>query len=713
VTQPTPYQRQFNYTGWSSASPNRQQPGINLDADFNAVALTISQILANLALIQRDDLRLANSSVGIDQLDPIALALIGSEGFAVRGQWTPIAAYRRGDIVSLDGNVYLITVAHTSSTDIAVDLTSGYLQLVFQPPDIITYTNDPASPLGLVGTPGAAVEPARRDHVHPYPLLTSLGVSPFMQTVIGETNSLDVKTGLAIEIVTPEDFGAIADFTGDPLTATDNYAALTAAINAAATRRARLMLTRAYYSASPIVLTDTYIDWLATTDGGLAFGATDGLSITQADYTIPTTIRNVDIWTTGQEDGRGLSVVYSAHDSITNRNLPRCFIDEVSVRGWNKFEHGWENGAYVEDVHAAGIGRMWIVGRHNLDAPTQRQALGNMVVGLTYAGIGGSTAIPGDSILDTVHVYCAQDAIRITGEVEGLSITACKLVGVWRGVYSNMDTLRPGLQVYGNHINYFDAGIELYKQPQAQVFANLLYKYVGSDGLSVGVKLTLCDENYVGQNTHINSCTDAAVSGEFTCVQVANSVDCLVDAQIAEKASRIVHLTGSTIGCRVRAQTFAGGAFFTNSTANSAVIDASTGPNFVAGRWGSNKNPGVVTVTSSDTPVVSVGTPVNVRAGQRFRVSGKLAFTKGGTAGLINYSVAKSAGTATIVFYHDAAVMSGSTNPVAAGTGTLAVDAEMTVTGDGTLQLTMNSASLGSDATIAAGGGQLTMSEMQ
>src|SRR3546814_12831159 len=62
VAQPTPYTRQYDFTDHSTNSPTTPQPGVHLDAEFNAVKLTTDQIRANLALIQRDDGKIANRS---------------------------------------------------------------------------------------------------------------------------------------------------------------------------------------------------------------------------------------------------------------------------------------------------------------------------------------------------------------------------------------------------------------------------------------------------------------------------------------------------------------------------------------------------------------------------------------------------------------------------------------------------------------------------
>lgn len=65
----TPYNRQANFTSFQSSNPTTPLPGDDLDAELTAIEATTDSIAASLALILRDDNRLAAASVGYDQLD--------------------------------------------------------------------------------------------------------------------------------------------------------------------------------------------------------------------------------------------------------------------------------------------------------------------------------------------------------------------------------------------------------------------------------------------------------------------------------------------------------------------------------------------------------------------------------------------------------------------------------------------------------------------
>jgi hypothetical protein len=76
VAQPTTYDRQFNFANQQALTPATPVPANQLDTEYNAIKITLDEILSNLALIQRDDGELANETVGEDQLKP-ELALLG------------------------------------------------------------------------------------------------------------------------------------------------------------------------------------------------------------------------------------------------------------------------------------------------------------------------------------------------------------------------------------------------------------------------------------------------------------------------------------------------------------------------------------------------------------------------------------------------------------------------------------------------------------
>jgi hypothetical protein len=131
MTQPAAYTPSHSFTD----NPSSQLGG-NLDAEFAAIQTTLVRTLANLALIQRDDTRLRNDSVGVDQFDATALALIGSAGFNVRGAWATTTNYALGDLVSDSGIIYLCVTVHTSGT-LATDVAAGKFNSIFDATDTI------------------------------------------------------------------------------------------------------------------------------------------------------------------------------------------------------------------------------------------------------------------------------------------------------------------------------------------------------------------------------------------------------------------------------------------------------------------------------------------------------------------------------------------------------------------------------------------------
>ena len=121
MAQPRDYTRQFNFNDFQATSPADPLPGVRVDAELNAVKLTLDDLNTNIAKIQRDDGKLGNQAVHKDSFDPGALALINVTGFSPQGDWTTARAYNVGDIVDFNSGTYLATTAHTSSAAFATD----------------------------------------------------------------------------------------------------------------------------------------------------------------------------------------------------------------------------------------------------------------------------------------------------------------------------------------------------------------------------------------------------------------------------------------------------------------------------------------------------------------------------------------------------------------------------------------------------------------
>jgi len=130
MAQPTPYNRLYNFTDFQTVNPTSPLPATQVDNELNAAALTVSQIRANLGLIQRDDGALANQTVTPDSLSAATLAMINQGEYNPRGAWATATVYAVGDIVTFNAATYLALVAHTAAATFAADLAANKWLLI-------------------------------------------------------------------------------------------------------------------------------------------------------------------------------------------------------------------------------------------------------------------------------------------------------------------------------------------------------------------------------------------------------------------------------------------------------------------------------------------------------------------------------------------------------------------------------------------------------
>lgn len=146
MAQPSPYNRQFSFTNFSSAFPSTPLPGQSVDGELNAVQQTLAQVLANLALIQRDDGAIANGSIGTAQLSSAITV-----GFTVPTVWQTGVAYitNPASTVFHGAAFYSCRVAHTAGT-FATDLAAGKWLLILDLSSIpiVAASQVPVTPAG-------------------------------------------------------------------------------------------------------------------------------------------------------------------------------------------------------------------------------------------------------------------------------------------------------------------------------------------------------------------------------------------------------------------------------------------------------------------------------------------------------------------------------------------------------------------------------------
>lgn len=125
MAQPPPYNRAFNFANQQALTPADPVPAPRIDEELNRVKLTLDQVLANLALIQRDDTAIRNKTIGYDQLKDE----LNGFGFNPPEEWATDTNYIARDTVFFDNSFYRAVQSHTSDV-FATDLAAGKWALV-------------------------------------------------------------------------------------------------------------------------------------------------------------------------------------------------------------------------------------------------------------------------------------------------------------------------------------------------------------------------------------------------------------------------------------------------------------------------------------------------------------------------------------------------------------------------------------------------------
>lgn len=243
MAQPTPYVPATDFSDHTANQPDVPQDGTDMDAEFQAIKTTTDQIRTNLALIQRDDGKLANGIV-----TPASLSDEIYAGISRAIPWATATDYLAGDLVWYLSVLYSANEDHTSTTNPTIDTANWteILDMTATAPDIIT--QDAQDAANAAGAAQAAAEAAATSTASlvtsvaylwagtaggtantlvltPQPTLSSYTPGHKLRFIVGTTNTsavqMNTNNALGVRTIKKTIGGALVDLApGDMVAAT-------------------------------------------------------------------------------------------------------------------------------------------------------------------------------------------------------------------------------------------------------------------------------------------------------------------------------------------------------------------------------------------------------------------------------------------------------------------------------------------------------------
>lgn len=144
-----------------------------LDSELSAVSLSITALISNLALIQRDDGRIKDAVVEPYNFSAASKAYVLGTKWNARGLWSSTQVYAVNDMVDQGGAAYICAAAHTSDS-FATDYAAGKWQIFTSSATGTAVSFTPNSTIASTNVQAAIEEVDSKARAVGLPLLSAL-----------------------------------------------------------------------------------------------------------------------------------------------------------------------------------------------------------------------------------------------------------------------------------------------------------------------------------------------------------------------------------------------------------------------------------------------------------------------------------------------------------------------------------------------------------
>lgn len=554
-----------------------------------------------------------------------------------------------------------------------------------------------------------------------YVLVRSIGAR-YVVVASGGSGDLDYtgSGGVKLDVVAGpagstsfKAFGAVGDGT------TNDAAAVQAALRSGIPIKNSRYDTFALSSAVTAPDVSTYVR-----GGVLKYTSASGNAIS-LHHTTAVTVDwdDVEIRTTQENTGRGLSISYSAAVLSANRHLKLVSLgDGVQIGGTAAETGAFAAGLYLDNVNNPDLGALHIRGRRNLGAAAgseDREYLAG-TKGIVVTSTDSSQPVLID--MGKVHVRAVETALSVTGAVEGLTIEGGQFINCGDGIAVDFTDLvsppgdaQPGVFIRGVHVNAARKPIRIVNGYEVFIGGCELYRFSNVDGENfVGIDCDTVSEAQIHDNV-ISGANATGSPGTVAMMALDNF-----------KRSRVVGNIGRNLDSGI-AVTDAGSIYnqFDDNQAfnSSAKADFNT-VTFSGSAVGTSNvvrckgarleaNTAGVTVAATTTTIIALSIPDAI-VGERYRVQAQVRITKGGTGGVTTLFIAQVGGTGTAAFAVGSSIDRRTPGNHSAGViWREGIEGDVTITASGTVQLALRGTSAGSDGTVAASEGYISFERVR